>query len=62
MMEEKIIELTKVDKNHTCLICCKNPATINMRINRLVLNDSVISFSACDDCLAKMQKDIETCE
>ena len=62
MMEVKIIELTKTGEDHTCLICCKNRATIDMRINRLVLNDSVISFSVCDDCLAKIQKDIETCE
>lgn len=62
MMEGKIIELTKTGEDHTCLICCKNRATINMRINRLVLNDSVISFSTCNECLAKMQKDIETCE
>lgn len=61
-MERKIIELTKTTDDHTCLICCRNSATINMRINRLVLDDSVISFSVCDDCLAKMQKDIETCE
>lgn len=62
MMERKIIELTKTVNNHKCLICCKNHATIDMKINRLVLDDSVVSFSICDDCLAKMQKDIETCE
>jgi len=61
-MGNKIIELTKVNDDHTCLICCKNDATIKMKINRLVLDDSVTSFSICDDCLAKMQKDIETCE
>ena len=61
-MTNKIIELTKIDYNCTCLICCKNTATTNMRINRLVLDDSVISFDVCDECLTKMQKNIETCE
>ena len=61
-MERKIIELTKTSEEHTCLICCRKPATIKMKINRFVLDDSVVSFSVCDDCLAKMQKDIETCE
>ena len=61
-MEKKIIELTKTSEDHTCLICCRKPATIKMKINRFVLDDSVVSFSVCDDCLAKMQKDIETCE
>ena len=61
-MERKIIELAKTSEEHTCLICCKKPATIKMKINRLVLDDSITSFSVCDDCLAKMQKDIETCE
>lgn len=61
-MERKIFELTKIDEDRTCLICCRKPATIKMKINRLVLDDSVTSFAVCDDCLAKMQKDIETCE
>jgi len=61
-MEGKIIELTKSNDEHTCLVCCKKPATVKMRINRLVLDDSIISFSICNECLAKMQKEIETCE
>lgn len=61
-METKIIELTKTSGDNTCLICCKKPTTIKMRINRLVLDDSIISFSVCNECLAKMQKDIETSE
>lgn len=61
-MEGKIIELTKSNDEHTCLVCCKKPATVKMKINRLVLDDSIISFSICNECLAKMQKEIETCE
>lgn len=61
-MEGKIIELTKSNDEHTCLVCCKKPATVKMRINRLVLDDSIISFSICNECLAKMQKEIEVCE
>lgn len=60
-MESKIIELTKTCDDHTCLICCKNRATAKMKINRLVLDDSVVSFAVCDECIGKMQKDIETC-
>lgn len=61
-MERKIIELINMNEDYTCLICCKNPATIKMRINRLVLDDSVTTFSICNECLAKMQKEIEICE
>ena len=61
-MEGKIIELTKSNDECTCLVCCKKPATVKMRINRLVLDDSIISFSICNECLAKMQKEIEICE
>ena len=48
-MEVKIIELTKISGDHTCLICCRKLATIKMKINRLVLDDSVTSFSVCDE-------------
>lgn len=58
-MEPKIIELTKSDDNYQCLVCCANPATNKMKINRLVLDDCIISFSICNECLAKMQKEIE---
>lgn len=61
-MERKIIEFTKMNEDYKCLICCKNHSTIRMKINRLVLDDSVTSFSICNECIAKMQKDIETCE
>lgn len=59
---EKIIEITKSKDEHKCLICCNNLATLKIKINRLVLDDSVISFSVCNECLAKMQKEIEICE
>lgn len=61
-MENKIIEITKIDNDYKCLICCKNNATIKMRINRLVNDDNVISFHVCNKCLLKMQKEIETYE
>lgn len=61
-MSQKIIELKKLNDVCKCLICCKKPGTITMKINRLVLDDSVISFSICNECLAKMQKEIEICE
>ena len=61
-MKNKIIKITKIDNDYKCLICCKNNATIKMRINRLVNNDSVISFHVCNKCLVKMQKEIETYE
>lgn len=61
-MERKIIELAKNDNGYKCLICCAKQATIKIKINRLVCDDSVTSFHVCDECLAKMQKEIETCE
>ena len=61
-MENKIIELTKSKESYKCLICCEKPATIKMCINRLVLDDILVTFNVCDECLTKMQKDIETCK
>ena len=61
-MENKIIELIKSNEGCKCLICCEKLATLKMRINRLVLDDIVVTFNVCDECLAKMQKDIETCK
>lgn len=61
-MNHKIIEIKKSDVGYKCLICCKNMATIKMKINRLVLDDCVTSFSICNECLARMQKEIEICE
>lgn len=61
-MERKIIELIKLNDEYTCLICCERPGTIKMKINRLVLDDCITTFSICNECLAKMQKEIEICE
>ena len=62
-MENKIIELKKIEGSGCfCLMCGFKNATMVMKINRLKQGDNVISFQLCDDCLAKMQKDIEACE
>ena len=62
-MEKKIIEVKKVESDGTCLTCCKKEATISVTINRLLeYHDTVISFHVCDECLAKMQREIEICE
>jgi hypothetical protein len=61
-MEKKIIELTKYNDGFQCIICCERKATIKFKVNRPKHDDSVTSFHICDECLAKMQKDIETCE
>lgn len=59
-MEKKIINLTKVNDGRQCLICCKREATVEFRIDRLLsYDDSVISFHICDQCLSKMQEDIQ---
>lgn len=63
-MERRIIELTKVEPNGACLICCEKKATVDVRINRFTsyIEDVVTTFHVCDECLAKMQKDIEVCK
>ena len=62
-MEKRIIELTKVEYEGDCLLCCERPATTKFEINRVKYNDGVIGFTVCDKCLAKMQEDIQkTCE
>lgn len=59
-MEKKIIELTPVEQDWTCLICCKKKATAKLTINRLLsYDDVVIGFYICDECLAKAQQDIQ---
>ena len=59
-MEKKIIELTKVEQDWTCLICCKNKATVKLTINRLTsYEDTVVGFHICDECLVKAQQDIQ---
>jgi hypothetical protein len=60
-MENRIIELTKTNES-SCLVCVYKKATTNVRIKRPKYNDSIFSFHVCDECLAKMQKDIEICK
>ena len=60
-MEKKIINLSKANEDYGCIICCNNPAATKVEILRLVnlKNDSLISFNVCDECLIKMQNDIQ---
>ena len=60
-MEKKIINLSRANEDYGCIICCKGSATTKVEILRLTghKNDSLISFNVCDDCLAKMQQDIQ---
>ena len=62
-MEKKIINLTKVDYDGQCLLCCEKEATVKFEISRVKYGDGVIGFIVCNQCLAKMQNDIQkTCE
>ena len=61
-LEKKIIEATKVDADYKCIICCEKKSTTKIKINRLAYDDSITSFFVCNECLAKMQRDIEICE
>ena len=61
-MEKKIINITKRTEGGVCLLCCENKAALKMEINRVKYDESVVSFYICNECLAKMQKDIEVCE
>ena len=61
-MDKKIIEVTKVDVDYKCIMCCKKESTTRIRIKRLAYEDNIASFFVCDECLAKMQKDIEICK
>ena len=58
-MEKKIIELTKNQDGGTCLLCCEREATVKVEINRVIHGDNVIGFNVCDQCLSKMQEDIQ---
>ena len=60
-MEKKIINLSEAKEEYGCIICCKNQSTTKVEILRLTnnKNDSLISFNVCDDCLSKMQQDIQ---
>ena len=58
-MEKRIIELTKINDGHQCLLCYVREATVKVVINRAKYNDSVIGFDVCDQCLSRMQSDIQ---
>ena len=58
-MEKRIIELTKVNDGHKCLLCCERDATVKVEVNRVKYNDGVIGFDVCDQCLSRMQQDIQ---
>lgn len=58
-MERKIIKLTNVNDGHHCLLCCGRTATVKVEINRVKYEDNVICFDVCDQCLARMQQDIQ---
>ncbi len=60
-MEKKIITLTKIDYGYECkcLLCCDREAIVKVEINRVKYNDGVIGFDVCDQCLSKMQGDIQ---
>ena len=58
-MEKRIIELTKINDGHQCLLCCVREATVKVVINRAKYNDSVIGFDVCNQCLSRMQSDIQ---
>ena len=61
-MEKKIIQVTKIDTDYKCILCCERQSTTRIRIQRLAYDDNITSFFVCDECLAKMQKEIEICE
>ena len=61
-MEKKIINVHKIDTDYQCILCCKNNSTTRIRIQRLAYEDNIASFFVCDECLAKMQREIEICE
>ena len=58
-MEKRIIKLDKIKEETGCLLCCERLATVKLCIDRVKYNDSVISFHVCDECLSKMQQDIQ---
>ena len=58
-MTKRIIEVTKTDADYKCIMCCEKQSTTRIRIKRLAYEDNIASFFVCDECLSKMQKDIE---
>ena len=61
-MEKKIIEITKMDNDYQCILCCDRSSSTRIRIKRLAYEDNIASFFVCDECFAKMQREIEICE
>ena len=57
-MGDKTIELTK-NNEYKCLLCCERDATVKFSIKRVKDDDTVISMHICNECLAKMQNDIQ---
>ena len=58
-MEKRIIELKQPNRNYQCVVCCERKATTTVNIQRLVDNSNLIVFDVCDNCLSKMQQDIQ---
>ena len=58
-MEKKIIVVTKMDNDYKCILCCDRKSSTRIRIQRLAYDDNIASFFVCDECLAKMQKEIK---
>ena len=61
-MEKKIIQVTKMDTDYKCILCCEKLSTTRIRIQRLAYEDNIASFFVCDECLAKMQREIGICK
>lgn len=58
-MEKKIINLIKDSEGGSCLTCGSKEATIKMKIQRINPEDNITSFHICDECVARMQQDIQ---
>lgn len=58
-MEKKIINLIKDNDGGSCLICGKKEVTIKVRIQRINPEDNITSFHICDECVVRMQQDIQ---
>jgi hypothetical protein len=58
-MDNNIIELIQSKEDYHCLTCGSDAGKIKVRIQRINPVDCITSFHICDQCLAKMQKDIQ---
>ena len=58
-MEKRIINLIKDSEGSSCLTCGKKEATVKVKIQRINPEDNITSFHICDECLVKMQQDIQ---